>query len=132
MAASGLFEDWAGHRSGRRVVEGTTKGPAVPMATGRTARRPERSEHPPFTNSVLVADNNRMHHRIGQIGDLGAAPRALSAAAKISRHADGGWTVSDTGNVPVRYDDRDFRISILWKAQIRPAPEHDTAAPLAP
>jgi hypothetical protein len=61
---------------------------------------PMRSEHPPFFNSALVADNNRMYHRIGWIGDPAAAPPAFSAAAQISHHADGGWTISDTGRAP--------------------------------
>jgi len=55
-----------------------------------------------------------------------------TATAQISHDADGGWIISDTGRAPVRYDDRDIRISILWKAQVRPGPESGTAAPLRP
>jgi hypothetical protein len=55
-----------------------------------------------------------------------------SAATQIGHDADGGWIISDTGRAPVRYDDRDIRISILWKAQVRPGPESGTAAPLRP
>ena len=73
-----------------------------------------------------------MYHRIGWIGDPAAAPPAFSAAAQISHHADGAWTISDTGRAPVRYDDRDIRISIFWKAQVRSRPESDAAAPLTP
>ena len=43
-----------------------------------------------------------------------------------------GWTITDTGRTPVRYDERDIRISILWKAQVRPGPESTAAAPLNP
>ena len=95
---------------------------------------PMRSEHPPFVNSALVADNNLMHHRIGFVGDPAAAPPGFSPAAQISYDADGGWTISDTGRAPVRYDDRDIRISILWKAQRRagPGPQSDAPAPLTP
>jgi hypothetical protein len=91
-----------------------------------------RSEYPPFTNSALVADNNRMYHRIGWIGDTAAVSPRPSAAAQISHDPDGGWIISDTGRAPVRYEDRDIRISILWKARVRPGPESDTAAPLRP
>ena len=91
-----------------------------------------RSEHPPFINSALVADNNRMYNRIGRTGDPAAAALALSAAAQISHHADGGWIVSDTGTSPLRYRDRDIRISVLWKAQARTGPESEAAAPLNP
>ena len=133
MAASGLFEDWRVAEAG--AVWWSYQGPG-----GAYDYWPDgldgqmRSAHPPFTNSALVADNNRMYHRIGQVGDPAVPPLALSAAAQISHHDGGGgdgWTISDPGAAPVHYDDRDIRISILWKAQVRPGPERD-AAPLTP
>ena len=131
MAASGLFEDWRVAEAG--AVWWSYQGPGGAYDYWPDGLDgPMRSEHPPFINSALVADNNRMYHRIGRIGDPAAAPPALSAAAQIGHHADGGWVVSDTGTSPVRYDDRDIRISILWKAQVRPGPESDAAAPLTP
>jgi hypothetical protein len=90
------------------------------------------SEHPPFINSALVADNNRMYHRIGWIGDPAVTPPALSAAAEIGHRADGSWIISDPGTPAVRYDDRDIRVSILWKAQVRPGSESGAAGPLTP
>ena len=131
MSASRLFEEWRVAEAGAvwwsyqgqgGAYDYWPDGPDGPM----------RSEQPPFINSALVADNNRMYHRIGWIGDPAAAPPALSAAAQIGRHTDGGWVISDTGRAPVRYDDRDIRISILWKAQVRPGPESGRAAPLSP
>ena len=130
MAACGLFEDWRVAEAG--AVWWNYQGPGGAYDYWPDGLDgPMRSEHPPFINSALVADNNRMYHRIGRIGDPAAAAPALSAAAQISHHADGGWTISDTGRAPVRYDDRDIRISILWKAQVRPA-QSDAAAPLTP
>jgi len=131
MAASGLFEDWRVAEAG--AVWWNYQGPGGaydywPDGLGG----PMRSEHPPFSNAALVADNNRMYHRIGPIGDPAVPPPALSAAARISHHAGGGWIISDTGKAPVRYDDRDIRISILWKAQVRPGLESAAAAPLTP
>jgi hypothetical protein len=131
MAASELFEDW-------RVVEAgavwwSYQGPGGAYDYWPDGLDgPMRSEHPPFINSALVADNNRMYHRIGLTGDPAAAAPAFSAAAQISYHADGGWIISDTGTSPVRYHDRDIRISILWKAQVRSAPESGAAARLTP
>ncbi len=131
MAASGLFEDWRVAEAG--VVWWNYQGPGGAYDYWPDGLEgPMRSEHPPFINSALVADNNRMYHRIGWVGAPAAAPPAFSAAAQISHHADGGWTISDTGRAPVRYDDRDIRISILWKAQVRPGPQSDVAAPLTP
>jgi hypothetical protein len=131
MAASGLFEDWRVAEAG--AVWWNYQGPG-----GAYDYWPEgidglmRSEHPPFVNSALVADNNRMYHRIGRIGDPAAAPPAVSAAAQIDEDAHGSWIISDIGRPPAHYDDRDIRISILWKAQIRPGPESGAAAPLIP
>ena len=131
MAASGLFEDW-------RVAEAAAVFWSYQGCGGAYDYWPDgldgpmRSEYPPFTNSALVADNNRMYHRIGGIGDPDIVPPVLSAAAQISHDADGRWIISDTGRAPVRYHDRDIRISILWKAQVRPGPESGTAAPLTP
>jgi hypothetical protein len=135
MAASGLFEDWRVAEAG--AVWWSYQGPGGSYDYWPDGLDgPMRSEHPPFTNTALVADNNRMYHRIGQIGDPAAVPSDLSAAAQISHHADGGWVISDTGRAPVRYDDRDIRISILWKAQVRPGPGSGPgsgpAAPLRP
>src|SRR5580704_3912684 len=103
MAASGLFEDWRVAEAG--VVWWNYQGPGGAYDYWPDGLDgPMRSEHPPFINSALVADNNRMYHRIGWVGDPAAAPPAFSAAAQISHHADGGWTISDAGRAPVRYD----------------------------
>ena len=131
MAACGLFEDWRVAEAG--AVWWSYQGPGGDYDYWPDGLDgPMRSEHPPFINSALVADNNRMYHRIGWIGDPAAAAPACSAAAQISHDADGGWIIRDTGRAPVRYDDHDIRISILWKAQVRPGPESGTAAPLTP
>lgn len=120
MAASGLFEDWRVAEAGAVWWSYHGRGGAYDYWPDGLDG-PMRSGWPPFTNSALVADNNRMYHRIGWIGDLTAAPPALSTAAQIGHNGDGGWTITDTGRTPVRYDDHDIRASILWKAQVRPA-----------
>ena len=132
MAASGLFEDWQVAEAGAVWWSYQGRGGAYDYWPDGLDG-PMRSEHPPFTNFALVADNNRMYHRIGRVGDPAAAPPVLSAAAEISYTGDGGWAVSDTGSPPVRYDDCDIRISILWKAQVRrPGSDRGAAGPLSP
>jgi hypothetical protein len=128
MAASGLFEDWRVAEAGAVFWSYEGRGGAYDYWP-EGLDGPMRSVHPPFVNSALVADNNRMYHRIGWIGDPAAAPPVLSVGARIGHEADDGWTVTDDGASPVRYDDRDIRISVLWKAQVRPGPE-SAAAPL--
>ena len=131
MAASGLFEDWRVAEAGAVWWSYHGRGGGYDYWPDGLDG-PMRSEQPPFMNSALVADNNRMYHRIGWTGDPVAAPPALSATARLSHHADGGWIISDTGVASVRYHDRDVRISILWKARVRPGPETGVAAPLTP
>jgi hypothetical protein len=131
MAASGLFEEWRVAEAGAVFWSYQGRGGAYDYwPSGLDG--PMCSEHPPFVNSALVADNNRMYHRIGWIGDPAAAPPALSVAAQIRHHADGGWIISDAGTSPVRYEDRDIRISVLWKARVRPGPGSASVAPLTP
>jgi hypothetical protein len=131
MAASGLFEDWRVDEAGAVFWSYQGRGGAYDYWPDGLDG-PMRSECAPFTNSALVADNNRMYHRIGWTGDPAVVPPVLSVRAQICYHADGGWVISDAGRDPVRYDDRDIRISILWKAQVRPGPASSLAAPLSP
>jgi hypothetical protein len=136
MAASGLFESWRVTEAGAVIWSYHGRGGAYEYWPDGLDG-PMRSEQPPFTNSALIADNNRMYHRIGWIGDPAAAggpgqssttaPPALSVAAEISHVARDGWIVTDAGRSPVRYEDRDIRISVLWKARVQPGRESGTA-----
>lgn len=131
MGASGLFEDWRVAEAGAVFWSYGGQGGAYDYWPDGPSG-PMRSEHPPFINTALVADNNRMYHRIGWIGDRAATPPALSATAEISHVADGSWTISDASTPALHYDDRDIRISVLWKAQVRAGPDNGTADPLSP
>ena len=93
MGTSGLFEQW-------RVVEvGAVSwfydGPGGaydywPSGLGG----PMRSMRPPFANVALVADNDRMFHRIARVGDLDAAAPPISPAALV-HHTGETWTITD-------------------------------------
>jgi hypothetical protein len=96
MAASGLFEDWRVAEAGAVWWSYQGRGGAYEYWPDGLDG-PMRSEHPPFSNSALVADNNRMYHRIGQTGDPAAEVPTISAAAQISYHGDEGWIISDSG-----------------------------------
>ena len=90
------------------------------------------SERPPFDNIALVADNDRMYHRIGWVGDPAPPPLELSARAEI-HHGYEGWTIADGDRVRAVYPDEWVRISVLWKAQVRaPGSAADRPAALTP
>jgi hypothetical protein len=116
MGASGLFEEW-------RVVEVGAVSWFYEGLGGAYDYWPDglagamQSECPPFDNVALVADNDRMFHRIGWVGDRASAP-PLPASAQIEHADNTGWTVTDEGRPLRTYLDSQIRISILWKARV--------------
>ncbi len=127
MGASGLFEQW-------RVIEAGAVFWSYDGTGGTYDYWPSGlhgsmdSVGPPFGNTALLGDNNRMYHRIGRIGDPHTALPVLSAAAEITYTGDDGWEVRDAGRLVIRYADKDIRISILWKARV----ESDTSQEVPP
>jgi hypothetical protein len=118
MGASGLFEPW-------RVVRASTLSWFYEASGGGFDYWPEgldgpmRSERAPFGNVAVIADNDRMYHRIGPIGDPHASPLRISALAQIQPAGDGNWAIVDNGEVRATYPDRAIRLSIVWKAEVR-------------
>jgi hypothetical protein len=124
MGASGLFEKW-------RVVEAGAISWFYEGPGGAYDYWPEgldgamHSVRPPFDNVALVADNDRMYHRIGWVGDPAAPSVAMSAGAEICRQDSGEWAITDAGASLARYPGEQIRISVLWKAQVRPGAATD-------
>jgi hypothetical protein len=119
MGASGLFEPW-------RIVEAGAvywfyDGPGGAFEYWpRGLDGPMLAERPPFENVAIVADNDRMYHRIGSVGDLSAPATVISNEAVISHLEGGGWAVMDCDEERARYGDEQVRISIVWKAKVQP------------
>jgi hypothetical protein len=78
-----------------------------------------RSEQPPFGNVALVADNDRMYHRIGAIGDPHAELPRMSAAAHIQPDGDDRWSIRENGEVRATYLSHALRLSVVWKAAVQ-------------
>jgi hypothetical protein len=117
MGSSGLFEAW-------RVIQAGAISWFYEGAGGSFDYWPEGldgpmlSEQPPFGNVALVADNDRMYHRIGAIGDPNAELPSMSASAHIQPDGDGRWAILENGEVRATYPYHAIRFSILWKAAI--------------
>jgi hypothetical protein len=118
MGSSGLFEAWRVIQAGAIswFYEGAggnfdywPEGPDGPML----------SEQPPFGNVALIADNDRMYHRIGAIGDPDAELPRISASAHIQPDGDGRWAILENGEVRATYPSQAIRLSVLWKAAVR-------------
>jgi hypothetical protein len=118
MGSSGLFETW-------RVVQAGALAWFYEGIGGNFDYWPEGldgpmlSERPPFGNVALVADNDRMYHRIGSIGDPNAPPPRMSASACIQPAGDGNWAIVENGEVRATYPSRAIRLTVLWKAEVR-------------
>lgn len=118
MGNSGLFEGWRVVQAG--AVSWFYDGPG-----GNFDYWPEGldgpmlSEQAPFGNVALMADNDRMYHRIGFIGDSNAVVPRISASAQIQPDGDGNWTIVENGEVRATYPSRAIRLSIVWKAEVR-------------
>jgi hypothetical protein len=64
---------------------------------------PMLTEQPPFGNVALIADNDRMYHRIGAIGDPHVELPRISAAANIQPDGDGNWVILENGEISATY-----------------------------
>ena len=68
MGTSGLFEPWRIVEAG--VVTWFYDGPGGAYDYWpQGLDGPMRSERPPYWNTSLAADNDRMYHRIGEVGE---------------------------------------------------------------
>jgi hypothetical protein len=118
MGSSGLFEAW-------RVIQAGAISWFYDGAGGSFDYWPEGldgpmlSEQAPFGNVALMADNDRMYHRIGSIGDPNAVLPRISASAHIQPDGDGCWTIVENGEVRATYPSHAIRLSIVWKAEVR-------------
>jgi hypothetical protein len=123
MGSSELFEAWRVVRAGAiswfyEGAGGTfdywPQGLCGPML----------SERPPFHNVALVADGDRMYHRIGTIGVPNAKLPQMSASAYIQPDRDGNWVIFENEEVCATYPSRAIRLSVVWKAEIRDKEMH--------
>jgi hypothetical protein len=80
---------------------------------------PMLSERPPFGNVALIADNDRLYHRIGPIGSGDEKLPQMSASAEIVPDRNGHWTIHENGEVRATYPSAAIRFSVLWKAGVR-------------
>jgi hypothetical protein len=118
MGSSGLFEVWRVVQAGAVswFYEGKggnfdywPQGPDGPML----------SEQPPFGNVALIADNDRMYHRIGATGDPHAELPRMSASSHIQPDGDGNWSILENGEVRGTYPSHAIRLSVVWKAAVQ-------------
>ena len=81
---------------------------------------PPRVIEAPLTNRGVVGDNDTMFHRVAPIGN--ANPRKIEGATLdvelFASESDRGWVAKDDGVELLKYQERDVRVSISWKAEV--------------
>ena len=90
---------------------------------------PSLTERPPYFNCAVLADNEYMYHRVGEIGrpadfvpDDGVPYDAVLALVD-----DVMWEVRQGGETLRSYAWDDVRLSLLWKAYCFRTPEEEAA-----
>ncbi len=117
MGESKLFDPW-------RVVEAGAISWFYDGPGGRFDYWPDgldgpmSSESPPFGNVAIIADNDRMYHRIGEVGAPSAPRPNLSPGAEIRTAGSDGWVILEGGKEVATYPSGQVRLSVLWKAEV--------------
>ncbi|MHB8476231.1 MAG: hypothetical protein ACYDBZ_08095 [Steroidobacteraceae bacterium] len=110
MGSSALFEAWRVVRAGAISWFYRGAGGTFDYWPGGLCG-PMLSEQPPFHNIALMADSDRMYHRIGAVGDPNAELPRMSAAAHIQSDGAGNWAILDNGEVRAIYPGHAIRLS---------------------
>jgi hypothetical protein len=119
MGHSELFESWRVIQAG--AVSWFYDGPG-----GNFEYWPEGldgpmlTEQPPFCNVAIMADNDRMYHRIGRVGAPGAQLPQMTAAAELHAVDGDTWAIVENGGIRATYPSNAVRLSLVWKADLEP------------
>ena len=115
MGYSGLFQEWA-----------------IPVASAISwfyegaggdfeywpngLDQPSALVSPPYSNTSVVADNEYMYHRVGQMGSEDRYLKDGISSEALLHRASAGWEIRLGDELVKGYRDDEVRISILWKA----------------
>lgn len=73
-----------------------------------------------MANTAMVGDNHGMFHQVGPVGPFDKGTRLVTPRAELAPALDGSrdWVVMDRGDVQYRAPIEDYRVSVLWKADV--------------
>jgi len=119
MLWSGLFDRDA-------IVQATSIWWMNDVEGGGLLYWPDGPDEPPrehvgdMANTALVGDNHGMFHQVGPVGPFGGGTRLVTPRAELAPAADGSgeWAVTDRGEVCHRAPLDQYRVSVLWKADV--------------
>lgn len=119
MLWSGLFDD-------RSIVQATSIWWMNDVEGGEFLYWPDGPEKPParhskdMVNTALVGDNHGMFHQVGPVGPFDKGTVLVTPRAELKPAGDGSddWVVYDRGEEVYRAPLANYRVSVLWKADI--------------
>ncbi len=119
MLWSGLFDRYA-------IVQATSIWWMNDVEGGGLFYWPDGPDKPPhehvgdMANSALVGDNHGMFHQVGAVGPFDQGTPLVTPRAELAPAADGSgeWAVTDRGEVRFRLPLEQYRVSVLWKADV--------------
>jgi len=119
MGRSELFERW-------RVIQAGAVSWFYNGSGGNFEYWPEglggpmQAEQPPFHNVAIMADNDRMYHRIGRVGTPNAPLPQMTDAAELCAVGGDTWAIVENDEVRATYPFNAVRLSLVWKADLDP------------
>lgn len=119
MLWSGLFDDEA-------IVQATSIWWMNDVEGGGLLYWPDGPDRPPhehigdMANTALVGDNHGMFHQVGPVGPFDKGTRLVTPRAELAPAEDGSgeWAVTDRGAVQYQAPLDQYRVSVLWKADV--------------
>jgi hypothetical protein len=117
MGRSELFERWRIIQAG--AVSWFYDGPGGNFEYWPEGLEgPMLKEQPPFRNVAIMADNDRVYHRIGRVGAPDAKPPQMTAAAELRAVGDDTWAIVENDEIRATYPFNAVRLSLVWKANL--------------
>jgi hypothetical protein len=119
MFWSGLFDRYA-------IVQATSIWWMNDVEGGGLLYWPNGPDEPPhehvgkMANTALVGDNHGMFHQVGPVGPFDQGTRLVTPRAELAPAdvVSGEWAVTDRGEVRYRAPLEQYRVSVLWKADV--------------
>ncbi len=119
MLWSGLFDRYA-------IAQATSIWWMNDVEDGGFLYWPDGPDKPPtehvgeMANTALVGDNHGMFHQVGPVGPYDRGTILVTPRAELAPVADGSgdWAVTDRGEVVFRAPLSQYRVSVLWKADV--------------
>jgi hypothetical protein len=119
MLWSGVFDRYA-------IVQATSIWWMNDVEGGGFFYWPDGPDEPPheylgdMANTALVGDNHGMFHQVGPVGPFDQGTRLVTPRAELAPATDGSgeWAVTDRGEIRYQAPLQQYRVSVLWKADV--------------